>query len=53
MIKNYSKHDQKRREEIFFLKDKVKLKYLTLVNSQTDTTCAIIILCALDLRLLS
>jgi hypothetical protein len=32
---------------------KVKLKYLTLVNSQTDTTCAIIISCALGLRFLS
>jgi hypothetical protein len=30
----------------------MKLKYLTLVNSQTDTTCAII-LCALGLRRLS
>jgi hypothetical protein len=52
MIKNYSKHEYKRREEIFFLKDKVKLKYLNLVNSQTDTTCAII-LCALGLPFLS
>jgi hypothetical protein len=48
MIKNVAR-------KYFFKKTKVKvkLKYLTLVNSQTDTTCAIIILCALGLRFLS
>jgi hypothetical protein len=46
MIKNVA------RKYFFPEKDKVKLKYLTLVNSQTDTTCAII-LCALGLRFLS
>jgi hypothetical protein len=35
MIKNVAR-------KYIFLKDKVKLKYLTLVNSQTDTTYAVL-----------